>query len=143
MKDDLLKARAIQYASLSGNSLDLTSPLGYGMDGCVWKSGKETAIKALSREDNYNREVECYRRFRDNKVTNLHGFAVPELLGFDDRLLVIEMRIVTPPYILDFAKAQIDKPMEFEEGGKEEWLAECEERFEGNWPKVRSLLFAL
>jgi hypothetical protein len=51
--------------------------------------------------------------------------------------------MVTPPFVLDFAKALLDKPMEFEEGGKEEWMADCEDCFEGNWPKVKLLLFAL
>jgi len=31
------------------------------------------------------------------------GFHVPQLLGADDELMAIEMTIVSPPYLLDFA----------------------------------------
>ena len=143
MSDLLLKA-ALEYAKLSGDDLDLASPIGHGTDGSVWKTkGRKTAVKALGIQKNYTIELECYRRFKAHGVRKLGAFSVPELVGSDDRLLVIEMRIVTPPFVLDFAKAWLDRPMEFEEGGKEEWQSSCEEIFEENWPKVRSLLFSL
>ena len=121
----------------------MDSPLGHGTDGSVWKSSEKTAVKALELQRSYSIEVECYKRFKKRNLRVLDGFAVPEMLGFNDDLLVIEMRIVTPPFILDFAKAWLDGPMEFEEGGHEEWLQDCEDRFESNWPKVSLLLAAL
>ncbi len=88
-------------------------------------------------------EAECYERFRSANIGKLGEFAVPELIRTDPRLFVIEMRIVTPPFILDFAKAWLDRPMEFEEGGYEEWLEDCRSRFEDRWPRVKALLSSL
>jgi hypothetical protein len=46
---------------------------------------------------------------------------MPELMGFNDDLSVIEMRIVTPPFILDFAKAWLDRPADFTPEQMEDW----------------------
>jgi hypothetical protein len=97
----------------------------------------------LEIDRNYSIELECYQRFKRESVTSIHGFAVPQLLGFDDVLQVIEMRIVTPPFILDFAKAYLDGPADFSEETWEEWETETQERFEGRWQQVKSLIFAL
>lgn len=37
-------------------------------------------------------------------------FTVPKLIGFDDDLLALEMTIVFPPFIVDFASAIFDDP---------------------------------
>ena len=113
------------------------------MDGSVWTSSRKTAVKALSREPNYRIEKECYQRFKAENVRNIQRFAVPELIGSNDALLVVEMRIVSPPYFLDFAKAWLDAPPEFSPETLDDWEQEGRERFEGRWPKVKSLLRAL
>jgi hypothetical protein len=117
MSDALLQQRALEYATLCKIVLDLKSPLGHGTDGSVWRSDRKTAVKVLERERNYQTELECYRRFAAHGVSRIQGFSVPQLIRHDDALWVIEMRIVTPPFILDFAKAWLDEPPEFEEGG--------------------------
>lgn len=109
----------------------------------MWQSSAKTAVKALSLWKNYDTEVNCYEIFKSKNIVVLDGFAVPEFLGCNDDLQVFEMRIVTPPFILDFAKSRIGRPMEFEEGGREAWEQSCESLFEENWPKVRSLLYSL
>ena len=124
-------------------TLDFENPLGHGTDGSVWKSSKKTAVKVFKLEANFTTELECYKRLFDNKIVKLDGFAVPQLIRFHNSLLVIEMAIVSPPFILDFAKCHLDHPREFEEGGKEEWMAYSEELFEHNWRKVRSVLYSL
>ena len=47
-------------------------------------------------------------RFRDVGLTNVNGFAVPELVGYDDELLAIEMTMVSPPFVVDFASVVLD-----------------------------------
>jgi len=143
MSASILQERAVEYAKLCGIVLDLKSPLGHGTDGSVWASSRKTAVKALERGHNYEIELECYRRFRTARVSKIHGFSVPHLIGNHDALWIIEMRIVTPPFILDFAKAWLDEPPEFEEGGWEQWYDEGREKFEANWDDAYALLCAL
>lgn len=95
--------------------------LGHGTDGAVWQSTSNTAVKVLELLRNYNIELECYQRLESEGVNHLKGFAVPQLLGFNRELLVIEMRIVTPPFILDFAKAWLDVPPDFSPEVLEDW----------------------
>jgi hypothetical protein len=52
--------RAIEYAKRCGFSLDLTKKLGYGTDGTVWRTNRNTAIKALERQATYRTEKRCY-----------------------------------------------------------------------------------
>ena len=131
------------YARLSRITLDLETLLGHGNDGSVWTSNRKTAVKAIEREHNYTTELECYQRFKEHRVTRIQGFSVPELIGFDDDLWIVEMRIVTPPFILDFAKAHLDRPHEFSEEGREEWEQYSSELFDDKWPDVCSLLRSL
>lgn len=102
---------------------------------------EKTAVKALYREDGYRREVACYRRLTD--VKRIGRFWIPELLAWDDSLLVIELRIVFPPFILDFAKAYVDVPPDF----SSETLADNEEAgaemFGERWEEVQGLITTL
>jgi hypothetical protein len=41
-------------------------------------------------------------------IVDVAGFAVPQLIHHDDRLWVVEMGIVSPPFVLDFAGAYLD-----------------------------------
>ncbi len=125
--------------------LDLTTPLGHGTDGTVWRTARKTAVKALQLEKNYRTELECYQRFKQRRVTTLDGFAVPELVGYDDALMIVEMRIVTAPFILDFAKAWLDRPADYADDPDKmaDWHAQGEDLFEGRWSEVLSLLGAL
>jgi hypothetical protein len=143
MNDPSLLERALEYARLSGITLDLKTPLGDGEDGSVWKSSRKTAVKALERERNYGIELECYQRFKENKITTIQGFSVPQLIGFDDKLWIIEMGIVTAPYILDFAKSWLDRPADYTDETLSDWDAQGSELFEDRWPQVRSLLTSL
>lgn len=75
----------------------MTKSLGFGTDGGVWSTDRSTAIKVFSRTKNYAIELESYRRLQEAGITDLIGFTVPELFGWDDELLVIEMSLVKPP----------------------------------------------
>lgn len=83
-----------------------------------------------------------YLRLKEHQVREVAGFAVPMLLDFDDALLVIEMEVVQPPYMLDFAGAYLDESPPFESEEIAEWQASCAEVFEADWPRVKRAYYA-
>jgi len=102
---DELMQRAEGYAKRHEITILVDSPLGFGQDGAVWKSSRATAIKAIERERNYHNERDAYRRLKQQNVAKIGIFDVPQLVGFDDELWIVEMGIVSPPFLLDFGKA--------------------------------------
>lgn len=69
---------------------------------------------------------------------------MPQLVDFNDNLLVLEIGIVTPPFILDFAKSWIDRQPDFTEETLADWEAAGVENFgAGRWGGVLSLLYGL
>jgi hypothetical protein len=137
---------AQSYAALHG--LRLAERLGFGIHGTIFvvennsKPGK-TAIKAHYSAEAYLRERNAYQRLRDAGVSDIIGFNVPQLIGFDDELRIIEMTIVARPFLLDFAGAYLDARPEFSEEIWREWEAEKREQFEKRWPKAQAVLAAL
>ena len=83
--------------------------LGYGSDGSVWHSSRRTAVKAIYHRKNYDHELECYRRLKAAGIRHVGMFDVPFLEDFDDDVLVIEISVVQPPYLLDFGKVYLDQ----------------------------------
>ncbi len=94
------------------------------------------------RKEFYLRERNVYRRLMDQGIERISGFWVPKLVDCHDELLVIEMQIVSPPYVLDFASAYLDEtPLYCED--KEmmaAWQAERRELFGDRWPEVLALM---
>jgi len=140
-----IERRASLYARRRG--LELGPRLGDGGDGkdgivfsTLGSPGGPTAVKALRRSDLYKRELACYRRLAEHGVDQVRGHSVPKLLGHDVELLVIEMTIVTKPYVLDFAGAYIDDPPEFPPDVMEERHAHWGEVFEDRWPAVQGIM---
>jgi hypothetical protein len=103
-----LKKRAELFATRREVTVDLEDPIGFGTDGHVWSTDRNSAIKVLESRDCYLRERDAYRRLTEQGVTSVDGLVIPQLLSFDDELLIIEMEIVRPPYLLDFGKAYLD-----------------------------------
>jgi hypothetical protein len=128
--------------------LHLAERLGFGVHGIIFvaednsKVGK-TAVKAHRSREPYLRERAVYERLRRGGVSEIIGFNVPQLIGFDDTLLAIEMSIVARPFVLDFAGAWLDQRPEFPEDRWSEWEAEKREQFEVRWPEVKRVLAAL
>ena len=83
-------------------------PLGQGKDGAVWRTSRPSALKLHEREPSYRAERNAYMRFRDVDLTDVNGFAVPKLLDHSDDLLALELSIVFPPFVLDFASVVLD-----------------------------------
>jgi hypothetical protein len=137
------QARAAEYARKRLIEIDFEHPLGAGIDGRVWATMRKSAVKVFEREHNYRLELQSYQRLRDANVKTIRDFHVPQLIDNDDTLLVIEMTIVSPPFILDFGKVHFDRKPEFPAETLAEWRESMKELFENKWPEVRLLLAAL
>jgi hypothetical protein len=134
-----LRARILRYAKVSNRlgELDLESPLGAGTDGYVWRMSR-TAVKVFYREANYLAELECYERLRARFAPDaIAGFWVPKLIANDAVLMIIEMQLVSPPFLIDFGKAYLDRTPRQIPGISTE---EVEELFEDKAPRVLALL---
>ncbi|HWD92674.1 MAG TPA: hypothetical protein VG938_10020 [Verrucomicrobiae bacterium] len=144
--DTILIQNAQAYAL--HHKLRLAERLGFGIHGIIFvaennsESGK-TAIKVHRSLEPYLREREVYQRLSVIGVSEILGFHVPQLIRFDDELRIIEMTVVTRPFVLDFAGAYLDVPPEFPEETWAEWEAEKKEQFEARWSTVQAVLGAL
>ena len=144
--EQLLIQNASAYAQQ--HQLQLAERLGFGVHGIIFvaegnsKVGK-TAIKAHRSVEPYRREREVYQRLKQAGASEVIGFNIPQLIGFDDGLRVIEMSIVARPFVLDFAGAYLDARPEFAVDQWEDWEAEKCEQFEARWPEVKAVLAAL
>ncbi len=142
MDEELLEtARA--YAESRGDTIG--GLLGFGIHGIVVTlegehEGAVRAAKIHSSRQPYERERECYERLRDSGVRKLLGFRVPQLLRSDDAFLALEMTVVAPPFVLDFAGAWLDWPPEFSDEIWEEWERKNKEQFGEDWPMAQIIL---
>lgn len=118
----------------------IEAELGFGYDGIVFSTACQSAIKVLRYEALYQRERDVYLRLAENDVLDICGFRVPEFLRGDDELWVVEMRIVSPPFVLDFAGAYLDVPPDFPDEVMQEWRAEKREQFGERWPIVQAIM---
>jgi hypothetical protein len=144
MDSPFQKAEQVVKEYCAGHGTALIRMLGHGIDGSVWETDRQSALKACYRIDAYQRERDCYRRLFENEIAKLAGFNVPQLLDYDNRLQILEMTVVFPPCILDFGKAYVDVPPEY----SAEVLAEAEaaerELFsDDEWKQVRLVRAAL
>jgi len=123
----------------------LAGRLGFGIHGIVFaiESNAHPGIAALkihNAEEPYFREKQVYRRLAEAGILEIHGFRVPQLIAFDDELLALEMTVVKPPFVLDFAGAYLDRAPEFSDEIWEEWTRKNEEQFGSDWPMARMIL---
>jgi hypothetical protein len=144
-RDDLFR-RVEHYAARRG--LVVRDGLGSEIQGSVFAveyqtKGGRTAVKGHLREVACQRERDVYLRLRDVDLTLIRGCQVPSLVNYDDELWCIEMSIVTRPFVLDFASAQLDEPPDFSEEVMADWRTEKQEQFGSRWPEVIAILDAL
>lgn len=83
--------------------------VGGGKDGSVYKTSRRSAVKLIRDKSVYAKELAAYRILREHRVDAINQFDVPKLMSFHDDLLAIEMSIVNPPFIVDFASAILDE----------------------------------
>jgi hypothetical protein len=141
--DDDLHARVTQYAAARSLALSSQHPFGFGNDGTLWKSSVPTVIKAFRHHQVYSTELACYLRLQEREVTEIRGFAIPGISDHDDELRVIEMDLVSPPYLLDFGKTYLDRKPDFSEEVWHDWAEQHAEMWDDRWPEVKRLLWRL
>jgi hypothetical protein len=123
--------------------LVLLDALGGGVNGSVWYTNLQSAVKVFEAAEAYERERNVYFRLTDSNITFINEFAVPQLRGFDDDLRVIEMDVVRPHFVLDFAGTYLDKPPDFTSDALAEHETSNSELYGDKWPRVRLLLAKL
>ena len=121
---------------------------GFGVHGNVFACVRDTssiqnALKVHERTEPYLIERDVYLRLRDHGIDQIQGHNVPQLIDYDDDLLVIEMSVVVRPFLLDFAGAYLDHAPDYDEEILDEWRREKQEQFEENWPKAALILAEL
>lgn len=141
-----MEQRALAYAE--SRRIELGDNLGFGVDGSVWllyskDRNHPWAVKLFRTGKPYQRERDCYLRLAERAVESVRGFAIPAHLHHDDDWLAVEMTIVRPPYLLDFAGALLDEPFDFQEETWEAWEMDRMEKFEDRWPEVRKVMSEL
>lgn len=132
-----MKDRKAAYAKL--RRLTIEKEFGGGYDGCVFQTNRMTAIKVFGYTELYDRELEIYQYMNKWGIRQVDAFHIPRLLAFNKSLAIIEMSVVTPPFIVDFASAAIERPIE----RGDEWHAKMADDFEDDWPLVRHAIWRL
>ena len=144
--DEISFQNAQAYASQ--HQLTIFEPLGFGIHGIIFVAKNNnnpgnSALKIHRYAEPYLRERDVYKRLGEAGISTFFGFQVPELFRADDNLHIIEMSIVTRPFVLDFAGAYLDAPPDFPNETWLAWEAEKREQFEDRWPMVQQILGAL
>lgn len=109
----------------------------------MWATQHDSAVKCFRRPEPYRREVAAYARLAEQGVHAVLGHAVPQVIRVDGARLVIEMTIVQPPFVLDFASVWLDAPPQFPPDILEAWEQERMEQFGSRWPQAVGVLAAL
>ena len=135
--------KALVIARTYIGSGDILKDLGAGAEGFVFASPTSTAIKIFQTPEKFEHELAAYLRLREHEVIDVSGFAVPRLIASDAHLLVIEMTMVEPPFILDFAQSTLDEPRDFPEGHIEEWWERVADDFGERFDVVQALFYEL
>ena len=142
MVDRIMHDNIVQYAAR--NQLKIGKQLGFGIHGAVFsattKRGVGVAIKHFYEAEPFTREFEVYVRLDENEIHQVCGFNVPQLLGVDEGLQILEMSLVTRPFVLDFAGAYLDVKPAFTPEIWEEWEAKRREEYGERWGIVRKIL---
>lgn len=108
----------------------IVGPIGAGKDGSVYKISPKAAVKIHDRRDSFDQELAIYQRLRECNAVEVVGFRIPRLLGFAEDLHAIEMSIVHPPFVVDFASAVLDRPLDFPDDTVAEWHQRIAENFQ-------------
>jgi len=116
--------------------------LGDGKDGYVLETASRRAVKFFSSHEIFQRELAAYQILRDQQIQEMQGFQIPLLKGSDEELLAIEMTIVRPPFLIDFASAYTEEDVfffDFSDDVIDEREQHWAEIFGDRWPIVVAL----
>jgi hypothetical protein len=137
-------ARALAETYLRRRSNEtLDEKIGDGKDGYVWRTSEPSALKVHQTYTSYSFERDAYMRLRDLKIDIVGRFDVPKLLDYDDELNAIEMTIVFPPFMVDFASARLDIPPDLIEDEGNTFVDLIRERFDERADEVMALHYEL
>ena len=104
---DALKAKADEDCLV--NDTTVTQLLGFGSQGMVFKTQRNSAIKVHSLETGYLRERDIYKRLKDKGIRSICEMMIPRISNWSDRLFIFEMSVVHVPCIIDFGGAYLDE----------------------------------
>ena len=133
-----IEGRIAEYAARYSCATE--NCLGFGYDGLVISTNRQSAIKGFRYQLLHDRERDVYQRLAELGIFKVRGFNVPRLLRFDYELQCVEMTIVRPPFVLDFAGAYLDFPPEYATDVLANWREEKAEQFGDNWPEVQRIM---
>jgi hypothetical protein len=121
--------------------VQLGPQLGSGKDGTVLAINPTTAAKFFTSAESFFRERDAYVVLATLGIHSVAGHAVPEMIRFDEELKVLEMTIVRPPFLLDFASAYLlDEAPDFTDDAWDQWRVQKLEEFGDRWPEVQGVL---
>lgn len=132
-----LGLKANQYCD--NNETAIIDQLGFGTQGMVFLTKRNSAIKVYSLRQGYERERDVYKRLLDRNIKSIRGLTIPRIKNWDDALYIFEMSVVHVPCILDFGGAYLDKQPEHMTRD-EHWLKAKEEEFGKNWEEAQSVI---
>lgn len=132
-----LTERAKKYAAQLG--LNIARSLGHGTQGIVFESAQNTAVKVHARYQGYRQERDVYLRLKEKNIFKACGLNIPRITNWSDELLVLEISIVQPPFLLDFGGAYLDYLPEHA-SASDEWRQEKIEQFGEKWEAVQAVL---
>ncbi len=96
---------SIKIAYENRYRLRLVGRVGEGRDGEIFLTDGNTVVKFFKQSAEFRRERQAYEILAHAGVTDVAGHAVPKMQRADENLLAIEMSLVQPPFLLDFASA--------------------------------------
>lgn len=128
--------------------MTLGKSLGSGIHGIVYRAKDNAtrgrvALKFHSDIEAYSREREAYFRLGKHGVTQVAGFNVPQIVGYDDEWMVIALTIVRRPFALDFASAYLDSAPIFPEETLAQYEEKVREDFGERWDTAQRVLAVL
>ena len=115
--------------------------LGFGRDGDVYLTDRNTAVKIFIANESFSRELQAYQVLTRLQIVRVAGHEVPQLLRFDESMMAIEMTVARPPFLLDFASAYpLPAVPDFPDDVWEDWRRQKQEEFGARWPDVEFIL---
>lgn len=134
----VIRGRIEQFAA--GFGLSLATQIGFGYDGLVVKTDEQTAIKGFKHQELYRKERDVYLRLHNLELFEVRGASIPHVFTNDDDLWCIEMEIVSPQFVLEFAGAYLDTPPDYPEVVLAAWREEKLEQYGEDWPWVQEIM---
>ena len=110
--------------------LSIVDTVGGGKDGSVFKTSRHTALKLFDNDTIYRKELAAYRVLREKRVQLVNQFKIPWLMSWHNGIRAIEMTLVRPPFIVDFASAILDEDWRDDDQLEQQLRERVEELFD-------------